>query len=141
MRGWQRRLLYCGCAVAVITLGLASRRYGKDMPVFFAEYAGDTLWALMVFLGISAVAPFARVFQRGGIAFAFSYAIEVSQLYHAPWIDALGRAALGRFVLGFGFLWTDLVYYATGVAIGVMVDYVVYSKAGGDSRNGSTEAV
>ena len=123
-----------------MALGLASRRYGMNLPVFVAEYAGDTLWALMVFLGISVIAPGARISYRGGVSLAFACAVEVSQLYHAPWIDALRTTTLGGLVLGFGFLWTDFVCYATGVSIGAVVDYIVCSGARADSRKESTDA-
>src|SRR5207237_49913 len=52
------------------------------------------------------------------VALAYSCAIEVSQLYHAPWIDAIRRTLPGALVLGYGFLWSDLVCYAAGVALG-----------------------
>ena len=126
MREIRTRLLYIVCTIAVVALGLASRRYAKNLPVFVAEYAGDTLWALMVFLGASAVAPEARLAHRAGFALAFAYAIEVSQLYHAPWIDAVRRTALGGLVLGFGFLWSDFVCYTIGVLIGALADYLVH---------------
>ena len=133
MQDWQRRLLYLVCAVVVMVFGLASRRYGTYLPVFVADYAGDTLWALMVFLGVSVVAPGARVSHRGAIALALAYAVEGSQLYHAPWIDAVRRTTLGGLVLGFGFVWTDFVCYAAGVLIGVVVDYTVGFRKRDDS--------
>jgi hypothetical protein len=111
------------------------------LPVFVAEYAGDTLWALMVFLVISSIVPGARVSFRGGIALAFAFTVEVSQLCHAPWIEALRRTTLGGLVLGFGFVWTDFACYVTGVSIGAVVDCIVVGKARADSSNGSTEAI
>jgi hypothetical protein len=139
VRNWQRRLVYLVCAVVVVALGLASRRYAAHLPVFISEYAGDTLWALMVYLGISILVPGSRVSVRAGIALAFAFAIEISQFYHAPWIDSLRRTTLGGLVLGFGFLWTDLICYATGVFIGVLVDSLVVSKARARSGSSSTE--
>ena len=138
MRDRQKRLAYLVCTVAVMALGLASRRYGMNLPVFIAEYAGDTLWALMVFLGISFLAPGARVSHRGAIAIALAYAVEGSQLYHAPWIDAVRRTTLGGLVLGSGFVWTDFICYAAGVSIGVVVDYTVGFRKRDDSGRGST---
>ena len=135
MRDWRRRIHYLVCAGAVTALGLASRRYGVYLPVFVAEYAGDTLWALTAFLGVSVVAPSVRGSYRGGIALAFAYVVEVSQIYHVPWIDALRRTTLGGLVLGFGFVWTDFVCYAIGVSIGAAVDYIVCSRARADTRN------
>ena len=134
MHDWRRRLPYAVCAVAVIAMGLASRRYGMALPVFVAEYAGDTLWGLMVFLGVSVVVPGARLSHRAGTALAFAFAVEVSQLYRAPWIDTLRSTTFGGLVLGFGFVWTDFVCYAIGVSFGVVIDYVVCSTARTDSQ-------
>ncbi len=53
---------------------------------------------------------------------AFAVAIEISQLYHDPWIDAIRQTTLGGLILGFGFLWSDLACYAVGVGLGVMIE-------------------
>jgi hypothetical protein len=55
------------------------------------------------------VDPTLRLAGRASIALAFAWAIELSQLYHAPGIEALRHTRLGGLVLGFGFLWSDLV--------------------------------
>jgi hypothetical protein len=107
----------------VMALGLVSRRYGAGLPPFLSEYAGDTLWALLVFLCVSALRPDARLWLRGATALGFAFLIEISQLYHAPWIDAIRATKLGGLVLGFGFLWTDLVCYAVGVSLGALLDW------------------
>src|SRR5206468_7779489 len=51
------RSLYVIAFTVVIALGLASRRYAAVIPKFIANYAGDTLWATMVFTLIGALAP------------------------------------------------------------------------------------
>ena len=114
----RARLIYLGCALAVVALGLGSRRFAHSLPAFLAAYAGDTLWALLVFLLTGMVAPRLRLAARAGIALAISWAVEISQLYHAPWIDAIRHTRLGGLVLGFGFLWSDLVCYSVGVGLG-----------------------
>ena len=53
---------------------------------------------------------------------AFSVAIELSQLYHAPWIDSIRQTTLGGLILGFGFLWSDLACYAAGVGVGIILE-------------------
>lgn len=103
-------------------LGLASRRFGDSLPAFLTAYAGDTLWALLVFLGISALRPDARLWSRGTMALGVAFLVELSQLYHAPWIDGIRATTIGGLVLGFGFLWSDLVCYAVGVTIGMSLD-------------------
>ena len=52
------------------------------------------------------------------VAMLFSLDVEISQLYHAPWIDSIRRTTLSGLLLGFGFIWSDLACYAVGVAIG-----------------------
>lgn len=118
----RNRLVYGLLTVAVLLLGLASRRYSAWLPPFVHAYVGDVLWTLMVFLG------FAMLFKRqptrtiAWLALLFSFGIEISQLYHAPWLDNLRATRLGGLVLGFGFLWTDLFCYSVGIAVGVLVD-------------------
>ncbi|MBL7644890.1 MAG: DUF2809 domain-containing protein [Candidatus Hydrogenedentes bacterium] len=120
-----KSLAYLLCAIVVALLGLASRRFGDSLPAFLAEYAGDTLWALLVFLGVSALRPDARLWIRGAMALGVAFLVELSQLYHAPWIDGIRATTIGGLVLGFGFLWSDLVCYAVGVTIGMSLDRAV----------------
>jgi hypothetical protein len=108
-----------------LLLGLASRRFGEHLPEFVARYAGDTLWALLAFLAMSCLRPRASLGRRAAGALLFAYAIELSQLYRAPWIDAVRRTTLGGLVLGFGFLWSDLLCYAIGILFGAAIDFAV----------------
>lgn len=116
------RLSYFIAGCLVVALGLAARRYAAVLPVFLAEYAGDTLWALMVFVGIGFLAPRWSSFRVAVVALVVSYSVEVSQLYHAPWIDALRDTRIGGQVLGFGFLWSDIACYTVGVALGITLE-------------------
>jgi len=118
----RSRLAYFVGAVFIVFLGLASRRYAAALPVFIAEYAGDTLWALMVFAIVGFLAPRWSSLRVAAVALAVAYVVEASQFYHAPWIESLRGTRLGGLVLGFGFLWTDLVCYAVGVMLGVMLE-------------------
>jgi hypothetical protein len=119
----QRNPLIGIALIAVVcALGIGSRRYATALPALVADYAGDTLWALAAFLGFGVLLPGASTRRVALLAMAFSVAVEVSQLYHAPWIDAIRRTTPGGLILGFGFLWSDLVCYSLGVGIGVLVD-------------------
>ena len=53
--------------------------------------------------------------KRAAIATGFSFVMELSQLYHSPWIDSLRQTRLGGLILGSDFLWIDLVRYSVGV--------------------------
>lgn len=116
----RQRLDFAAALAVTIPLGLASRRFAASLPPFVAEYAGDTLWALAMYLAVSIAAPRLGIRARAVIALATSCLVELSQLYHAPWIDDTRATTLGALLLGAGFLWSDLVCYAVGVAIGVV---------------------
>jgi hypothetical protein len=103
-------------------VGLASRRYRQHLPAFIGEYSGDVLWALMLFLVVSLVLAGRPLFLRYIISLILAFAVEVSQLYHSPWIDSIRNTTLGGLVLGFGFLWSDLVCYLVGIAAGVLIE-------------------
>jgi Protein of unknown function (DUF2809) len=117
------RSFYFTAAVLVVVAGLASRKYRGQLPAFLAEYAGDTLWALMMFLLVSTLLVGRPVLARAAISLALAFLVEISQLYHAPWIDSIRQTTLGGLVLGFGFLWTDLVCYSVGIATGSLTEW------------------
>jgi Protein of unknown function (DUF2809) len=108
------RSKYLLSAIAVLVSGLASRRFRSFLPTFLAEYAGDTLWALMLFLVVSTLLAGRPIRMRAAISLTLAFLGEISQRYHAPWIDSIRQTTLGGLVLGFGFLWTDLVCYSIG---------------------------
>src|SRR5688500_3632107 len=121
----RARPAYGGLIVLTILLGLASRRFGASLPGVVREYAGDTLWAAMVYFLAALVWPRASTLRLAVGSLLFAVAIEVSQLYHAPWIDAVRATRPGALVLGFGFLWSDLVCYAAGVGLAALVDQLL----------------
>ncbi len=118
----RNRKIYFLWIIIVVLLGLASRKFTDFIPSFLADYAGDTLWALLVFFIFGFIFITKPTLQIGVLAISFSFLIEISQLYHAPWIDAIRHTTLGALALGFGFLWTDLICYTIGVFIGILIE-------------------
>jgi hypothetical protein len=116
------RFAYATTAGLVLVLGLASRQYRAQLPTFVADYAGDTLWALLLFLMVSCLLLGRTLATRAALSLVLAASVEVSQLYHAPWIDAIRQTRLGGWVLGFGFLWSDLACYAVGIATGAVAE-------------------
>jgi hypothetical protein len=116
----RSRPLYALVAVLVVGIGLLWRSGQLPLSSFIAKYGGDALWALLVFC------LFGFIFRRIStarlflISICFAWAIEFSQLYHAPWIDSIRSMRIGRFILGTTFNLPDLLAYLIGVAIGAM---------------------
>lgn len=108
--------------VAVIVLGLASRRFPILFPALLGKYPGDALWTVMVFLGWGLLRPRASTLHLATLALATSCLVELSQLYQAPWINALRNTTPGHLVLGAAFSWFDIAAYAVGAVMGALVD-------------------
>ena len=117
------RFYYLALWILIVVLGLGSRTYSDYLPLWVATYAGDTLWAAMVYWGISFLFPFTHLLRRATIALLFSYCIEVSQLYQADWINVIRGTTLGALVLGHGFLWSDMLCYTIGAGLAVLIDF------------------
>jgi hypothetical protein len=109
--------------LVVIALGLTSRAYAAHLPVFVARYAGDTLWATAVFLLLGLIRPAARTIHLALWTAVIALAIELSQLAHPGWLEALRRQPGVGLLLGYDFLFSDLACYAVGIVIGATVDH------------------
>jgi hypothetical protein len=124
----RNRFIYFACVIIVMALGLTSRKMAVYLPEIMNEYLDDALWALMIYAGV------ATIFNRWEIkrviifALTFCYLIEISQLYHAPWIDTVRSTHLGGLVLGFGFLWSDLLAYSFGVGFGALIEWISFKN-------------
>lgn len=127
------RLVYFALVAGTIGLGLAVHLRGTALAAAARDVLGDALWAAMIVWGVSALAPAARRRTRGVAALAICWAVEFSQMYHAPPVDALRATTLGRLVLGSGFDPRDLVAYAAGVLVAIALDALI--------RSGSLEAL
>jgi hypothetical protein len=92
---------------------------------FLREYSGDTLWAALVYLLLATAFISLSKLKVAFSALLFSFAIEISQLYHAPWIDAIRSIRIGALILGHGFLWSDLVCYCAGIGIALGIDAAI----------------
>ncbi|EOO39342.1 ribosomal maturation YjgA family protein [Bacillus mycoides] len=123
----RNRLLYAVFTIVVIILGLSSRKFAFALPDLLNEYLGDALWALMIFTGFGFLFPKIEMKKLAFISLIFCYGIEISQLYHAEWIDSIRATTLGGLVLGYGFLWSDLVAYTIGVGVG-MLEFMLRKK-------------
>ncbi|MCW3785680.1 DUF2809 domain-containing protein [Plebeiibacterium sediminum] len=124
----RNRIYYVLITVVTIVLGLASRQFADYFPFWIKEYLGDVLWALMVFWMFGVVFKRKQSVTIAAYAILFSFGIELSQLYHDTWIDAIRNTRLGGLVLGFGFLWSDLICYTIGVAIGFLLERFFYKS-------------
>lgn len=118
----RNRLAYGAIVLAVIALGLASRKFPGLFPASLGKYPGDALWTMMVFFALAMIAPRMTIARLTLWALAISYAVEFGQLYQAPWIVAVRAHPLGHLVLGTAFGWMDLVAYTAGAVVAMLIE-------------------
>ncbi|RYD68364.1 MAG: DUF2809 domain-containing protein [Verrucomicrobiaceae bacterium] len=117
----RNRLQYAGWIAVTILIGLATRsKRTSFLPDVIRDYAGDTLWALMVFLILGFLFPRARTATLAIAALLISFSVEFSQIYQAPWINHIRSTRIGALVLGRGWVPVDLLCYTVGVMIGLI---------------------
>ena len=105
------------CAIALLCVaGLWVRRQNGVSPNFFNTFFPDAAWTMAVYCG------FGLLFDRGvrvnlPASLAVSYLVELSQCIQTPLLNAIRATRLGGLILGFGFLWSDLVCYTVGAVL------------------------
>lgn len=120
----RSRILYLILLIAVMASGLLSRRYEAMLPDWLNTYLGDALWATMIFVGFAFLFPREKSKRIAIVSLVFCYLIEISQLYQADWINAIRHTTLGGLVLGFGFLWSDILAYTIGVGAAFFIEEI-----------------
>ena len=120
----RNRLSYAVAVVIVIIAGLASRKFVNLFPVWVSTYPGDILWAFMVFLLFGFFCNRISTLKIAGYSILISFGIEITQLYHATWIDGIRKTLFGRLILGSSFSWQDLVCYTLGIFIGIIAEAI-----------------
>ncbi len=117
----RNRIHYSFLILGTIGLGLASR-FGFVPPLIY-PYLGDLLYALMIYFMIGFVWRKAPSYKVAVLCLVVCYSIELSQFYQEDWINTIRNTTLGGLVLGFGFLWSDMVCYFIGAMVGVGLEY------------------
>ncbi len=117
----NNRSSYLILIIITIVLGVLSRKI-DGIPTFF----GDVLYAVMIYFGMRFL--FLNYSQRRVllVALFFCFCIELQQLYRANWILEIRRTSIGHYVLGQGFLWSDLGFYTIGVLIAFSFDSFLF---------------
>ncbi|MFR5265519.1 DUF2809 domain-containing protein [Clostridium sp.] len=122
----RNRNVYILLFILVICLGLSSRKFYMYLPKFIADYSGDTLWAMMVYLGIAFVFNKLESKKVMILALIFSYLIEFSQLYQGQLINSIRNTTIGGLVLGYGFLFSDLICYLVGILLTFCLEKIFF---------------
>jgi hypothetical protein len=125
----RRRTPYLVAAGVTITVGLAWHLSPAVAGPDVKDVVGDALWAAMMLWIVSFLIPGRALLLRAGVALAACFAVETSQLYHAPFIDSIRSTLPGHLVLGSGFDARDLAAYTVGVVVAALLDRLIWKSS------------
>jgi len=111
-----------------MAVGVAVHFHGRFLGVTLQDMLGDALWGAMIAWWIAALVPRSSLRTRVTAAIAICFAVEMSQRYHTPTLDALRRTTAGHLVLGSGFDPRDLFSYTLGVLAAMLVERMLLRR-------------
>ncbi len=114
----NNRTIYFFITFFVVVLGMLSRKT-NTIPLFL----GDILYAVMIYFGCRMLFTYGNNLVKILFPLLLCYLIEWQQLYHAEWLVEIRNTTFGHYVLGQGFLWSDLVCYTFGVGLAFWIDW------------------
>lgn len=109
--------------IVITAFGLPARTIQDKLPTWYIQYFGDYLWAMLLFFGFALLLRKLDTLKVSIVTLLFTYSIEVSQLFHPPWLEYLRAIKLFGLILGFGFLWSDIVAYTLGISTGALIEH------------------
>jgi len=80
----------------------------------------------MIYFLVRIFLPFKKAYLITIISLLICYGIEFLQLYQAEWIVELRKTLFGRYVLGQGFLWSDILAYTFGITVSLAVEKIIF---------------
>lgn len=104
-------------------LGILSRKIN-----FIPLFIGDILYAILIYFGFCFLFPIKNRKQILLFSVLFCFSIEISQLLDLNCLNEIRSTTLGRYILGQGFLWTDLLCYTIGTILAYHFDLKLIKK-------------
>ncbi|MDR6761560.1 signal transduction histidine kinase [Flavobacterium sp. 2755] len=117
------RIQYFILFFCTILLGILSRKIS-----FIPLWIGDALYAVMIYFLVRIFLPMKKAFIVALFSLLLCYGIEFLQLYQAEWIIELRKTLFGRYVLGQGFLWSDILAYTFGIAFVFLIEKITFNQ-------------
>ena len=114
------RLYYFISILLILILGILSRKI-SNIPLFI----GDVLYAVLIYFGMRFLFIHLKTHKTFLLSLLFCFSIEILQLVQIDWLIAIRKTTLGHYILGQGFLWSDLLCYIIGTLIAFIIDWKI----------------
>ncbi len=112
------RLNYFTLIILVMILGIVSRKI-SNIPLFI----GDVLYAVLIYFGFRFLIVKSEKSTSLLFSLLFCFGIEFLQLVQIDWLITIRKTTLGHYILGQGFLWSDLICYVIGTLLAFIIDW------------------
>jgi len=123
----RNRRTYLLLIFIVVLTGTSYTKYSDYLPLMVIQYAGSTLWALLIFLIIRYLfisATTLKVALYGAVVITL---IESTKLYQAPWFGYIRKSYIGGMIFRHDLVTTDLYAFAGGILIGALLELLVFN--------------
>ena len=117
------RLYYFISILLILILGILSRKI-SNIPLFI----GDVLYAVLIYFGLRLLFIHLKTHKTFLLSLLFCFGIEILQLVQIDWLIAIRKTTLGHYILGEGFLWSDLLCYVIGTLFAYWLDKLFLSS-------------
>ena len=117
------RLQFFSLTFLIVLLGIGSRKINV-----FPLFIGDILYAILIYFGMRFLFINWKLKTIFVFSLSFCFLIEISQLFQFDWLITLRKNTFGKYVLGQGFLWSDLVCYIFGSTLAYFTDKLWFSS-------------
>lgn len=118
----NQKLCYFIIFISSLLLGLFIRSLTSHFHWLVNLMLGDIVWAFMVYYFIrllfTKISPLKTLF----VGVLFSFIIEFSQLIQNDFMNYLRTFKVIALIIGYGFLWNDLLSYSIGIGSAYWMD-------------------
>lgn len=114
----NNRLYYFLALFITLILGILSRKI-TGIPLFI----GDMLYAVLIYFGFRLLLIDLKKATSLLLSLLFCFGIEILQLVQIDWLISIRKTTLGYYILGQGFLWSDLICYVIGTLLAFLIDW------------------
>jgi hypothetical protein len=118
LSGLAARTPYLILLALLVPLGLFTKRYTGPAAPWVADNLGGVLYVLFWILLALAAVPRLSPGRVALTVLAITCALELLQLSHPPWLQAIRGTFIGHALLGNTFAWLDFPHYVAGALLG-----------------------
>ncbi len=122
------RLILFSLLLFLIPIGIMSKFYQGFFENWFNNSLGGILYVIVWITLVLLIQPRLNPKWVSVWVFLATAFIEILQLWHPPFLEAIRSTLIGRLFLGTTFVFSDFIYYAVGCVLGGWILALIKSR-------------